>query len=184
MTPKERRAILTRACDQIRMAGVSRSNIKLCGSHAGVSIGEDGPSQMGLEDLAMFRAVYGSTVLYPCDPNQTAQLVAQMADHGGIVYMRTTREKTPVLYTPDEQFTVRPEIESDGGHDLRLGGHQLGLEAGPRLQRFERCLRSHRGRIHVLRLGGLRSDLGKRRGNEQQRNSIDTAGGGSGPQRP
>jgi transketolase len=61
---------------------------------------------MALEDLAMFRAVYGSTVLYPCDPNQTAQLVAQMADHGGIVYMRTTREKTPVLYSPDEQFTV------------------------------------------------------------------------------
>ena len=96
----------TRAYDFIRMAAISHANIRLCGSHAGVSIGEDGPSQMALEDLAMFRAVYGSTVLYPCDPNQTAQLVAQMADHGGIVYMRTTREKTPVLYTPDEQFTV------------------------------------------------------------------------------
>src|SRR5205823_2368628 len=99
-------AFLTRAYDFIRMAAVSRANIKLVGSHAGVSIGEDGPSQMGLEDLSMMRAVFGSTVLYPCDPNQTAQLVAQMADHGGIVYMRTTREKTPVLYTPDEQFTV------------------------------------------------------------------------------
>src|SRR5438067_7386011 len=99
-------AFFTRAYDFIRMAAISRANIRLCGSHAGVSIGEDGPSQMALEDLAMFRAVYGSTVLYPCDPNQTAQLVAQMADHGGIVYMRTTREKTPVLYTPDEQFTV------------------------------------------------------------------------------
>src|SRR5437588_7813848 len=99
-------AFFTRAYDFIRMAAVSRANIRLCGSHAGVSIGEDGPSQMALEDLAMFRAVFGSTVLYPCDPNQTAQLVAQMADHGGIVYMRTTREKTPVLYTPDEQFTV------------------------------------------------------------------------------
>src|SRR5437016_7401870 len=99
-------AFFTRAYDFIRMAAISRANIRLCGSHAGVSIGEDGPSQMALEDLAMFRAVYGSTVLYPCDPNQTAQLVAQMADHDGIVYMRTTREKTPVLYSPDEQFTV------------------------------------------------------------------------------
>src|SRR5256714_638150 len=99
-------AFFTRAYDFIRMAAISRANIRLCGSHAGVSIGEDGPSQMALEDLAMFRAVYGSTVLYPCDPNQTAQLVAQMADHDGIVYMRTTREKTPILYSPDEQFTV------------------------------------------------------------------------------
>src|SRR5436305_3370611 len=99
-------AFFSRAYDFIRMAAISRANIRLSGSHAGVSIGEDGPSQMALEDLAMMRAVYGSTVLYPSDPNQTAQLVAQMADHGGIVYMRTTREKTPVLYTPDEQFTV------------------------------------------------------------------------------
>jgi transketolase len=99
-------AFLTRAYDFIRMAAVSRANIRLCGSHAGVSIGEDGPSQMALEDLAMMRAVFGSTVLYPCDPNQTAQLVAEMAEHSGIVYMRTTREKTPVIYGPDEKFTV------------------------------------------------------------------------------
>jgi transketolase len=99
-------AFFTRAYDFIRMAAVSQANIRLCGSHAGVSIGEDGPSQMALEDLAMLRAVYGSTVLYPCDPNQTAQLVAQMADHDGIVYMRTTREKTPVIYGPDEEFMV------------------------------------------------------------------------------
>ena len=99
-------AFFTRAYDFIRMAAVSRANIRLCGSHAGVSIGEDGPSQMGLEDLSMMRAVYGSTVLYPSDPNQTAQLVAQMADHDGIVYMRTTREKTPVLYSPDDEFMV------------------------------------------------------------------------------
>src|SRR5579875_1682215 len=99
-------AFLTRAYDFIRMAAVSRANIRLCGSHAGVSIGQDGPSQMALEDLAMMRAVYGSTVLYPCDPNQTAHLVAAMAEHQGIVYMRTTREKTPVLYAPDEQFVV------------------------------------------------------------------------------
>ncbi len=99
-------AFFSRAYDFIRMAAISRANIRLVGSHAGVSIGEDGPSQMALEDLAMMRAVYDSTVLYPSDPNQTAQLVAAMAEHPGIVYMRTTREKTPVLYSPDEQFAV------------------------------------------------------------------------------
>ncbi len=99
-------AFFSRAYDFIRMAAISRANIRLCGSHAGVSIGEDGPSQMALEDLAMMRAVYGSTVLYPSDPNQTAQLVAEMAQHDGIVYLRTTREKTPVLYSPDEKFEV------------------------------------------------------------------------------
>lgn len=99
-------AFLTRAYDFIRMAAVSRANLRLCGSHAGVSIGQDGPSQMGLEDLAMFRAVAGSTVLYPCDANQTAHLVAAMADRTGIVYLRTTREKTPVLYPADQRFLV------------------------------------------------------------------------------
>ncbi len=99
-------AFFTRAYDFIRMAAISQANIKLCGSHAGVSIGEDGPSQMALEDLAMMRAVHGSTVLYPCDANQTAQLVAQMADRSGIVYLRTTREKTPILYAPDERFPI------------------------------------------------------------------------------
>jgi transketolase len=99
-------AFFSRAYDFIRMAAISQANIRLSGSHAGVSIGEDGPSQMALEDLSMMRAVYGSTVLYPCDANQTAQLVAQMADHDGIVYMRTTREKTPVIYAPDEEFMV------------------------------------------------------------------------------
>ena len=99
-------AFFTRAYDFIRMAAISRANIRLSGSHAGVSIGEDGPSQMALEDLAMMRAVYGSTVLYPCDANQAAQLVAQMAEHDGIIYMRTTREKTPVIYGADEEFVV------------------------------------------------------------------------------
>src|SRR5215471_2536817 len=99
-------AFFSRAYDFIRMAAISRASIRLCGSHAGVSIGEDGPSQMALEDLAMMRAVHGSTVLYPADANVTAQLVAEMADHDGIVYMRTTREKTPVIYTPDEEFVV------------------------------------------------------------------------------
>ncbi|QLE56743.1 transketolase [Nostoc sp. TCL26-01] len=99
-------AFLTRAYDFVRMAAVSRANIKLVGSHAGVSIGQDGPSQMGLEDLAAFRAVWHSTVLYPCDANQTAQLVAQMSDRQGVVYLRTTRESTPVIYGADEEFPI------------------------------------------------------------------------------
>jgi transketolase len=99
-------AFFSRAYDFIRMAAISRANIRLCGSHAGVSIGEDGPSQMALEDLSMMRAIFGSTVLYPSDPNQTAQLVAEMAKHDGIVYMRTTREKLPTIYSPDETFSV------------------------------------------------------------------------------
>jgi transketolase len=99
-------AFFTRAYDFIRMASISRANIRLVGSHAGVSIGEDGPSQMALEDLAMMRAVFGSTVLYPSDANQAAQLTAEMAAHGGVVYMRTTREKTPVIYGPEEKFSV------------------------------------------------------------------------------
>jgi transketolase len=88
------------------MAAVSRANLRLCGSHAGVAIGQDGPSQMGLEDLAMFRAVHGSTVLCPSDANQTARLVAAMADRDGICYLRTTRGDLPVIYDPTEQFTI------------------------------------------------------------------------------
>ncbi|HTS98502.1 MAG TPA: transketolase [Streptosporangiaceae bacterium] len=99
-------AFLTRAHDFIRMAAISRANLKLVGSHAGVAIGEDGPSQMGLEDLAMFRAVHGSVVLYPCDANQTAALVAEMAATHGIGYLRTTRGATPVIYEPGEKFPV------------------------------------------------------------------------------
>jgi transketolase len=99
-------AFFTRAYDFIRMAAVSRANIRLCGSHAGVSIGEDGPSQMGLEDLAAFRAVHSSTVLYPSDANQTAKLVAAMADLNGIAYLRTTRAATAVIYGPGEDFPV------------------------------------------------------------------------------
>jgi transketolase len=97
---------LERAYDFVRMAAVSRADIRLCGSHAGVSIGEDGPSQMGLEDIAAFRAVWSSTVLYPCDANQTAKLVATMADLDGVSYLRTTRGATPVIYGPDEEFPV------------------------------------------------------------------------------
>jgi transketolase len=99
-------AFFTRAFDQIRMAAISGANIRLCGSHVGVSIGEDGPSQMALEDLAMMRAVHGSTVLYSCDANQTAQLVNTMADLPGISYLRTTRAKTPVIYPATETFPI------------------------------------------------------------------------------
>ncbi len=97
---------LTRAFDQIRVAGISMANVKLVGSHVGVSIGEDGPSQMGLEDLAMMRAVVGSTVLYPADAVSTEKLVEQMAVHKGICYLRTSRPKTAILYNNDEPFPI------------------------------------------------------------------------------
>ncbi|MGW1323485.1 transketolase [Streptomyces antibioticus] len=99
-------AFLTRAYDFVRMASISGAGINLVGSHAGVAIGQDGPSQMGLEDLAMFRAVYGSTVLYPCDAHQTARLVAAMAGLDGVRYLRTSRGAAPVLYGPDEEFPI------------------------------------------------------------------------------
>jgi transketolase len=99
-------AFFTRAYDFVRMAAISRANIKLCGSHAGVSIGEDGPSQMALEDLAAFRAVDSSTVLYPSDANQTAKLVESMVDLDGISFLRTTRADTPVIYEAGDEFPV------------------------------------------------------------------------------
>ncbi|MER8158619.1 transketolase [Streptomyces sp. NPDC094472] len=99
-------AFFTRAHDFIRMAAISDADLNLIGSHAGVAIGEDGPSQMGVEDLAAMRAVYGSTVLYPCDANQTAQLTAAMAAESGICYLRTTRGGTPVIYPPTESFPI------------------------------------------------------------------------------
>jgi transketolase len=99
-------AFLTRAADQVRMSQYSDANIKICGSHAGVSIGEDGSSQMGLEDLALFRAVLGSVVLYPSDAVATEKLVGEMARHRGICYLRTTRMNTPVLYRNDEAFRI------------------------------------------------------------------------------
>lgn len=99
-------AFITRAFDNIRMASVSRANIKCVGSHAGVSIGEDGPSQMGLEDLAMFRAINGSTVLYPSDAVACARLVEEVLKVPGIVYIRTNRPATPVLYDSTEKFPI------------------------------------------------------------------------------
>jgi transketolase len=96
----------TRAADQIRVAGISRANLKLAGSHVGVSIGEDGPSQMGLEDLALMRAIVGSVVLYPSDAVSTEKLVEQMALAKGVNFLRTSRPKSPVIYSNDEQFPI------------------------------------------------------------------------------
>ncbi len=128
-------AFLTRAYDFIRMAAVSRANVRLCGSHAGVSIGEDGPSQMALEDLAMMRAVHGSTVLYPADANSAAALTFLMADLEGISYLRTTREKTARLYGPDEGFRV------GGSKVLRAGDRDRVTLVGAGVTVFE-CLRA------------------------------------------
>ena len=99
-------AFLTRAADQIRMARVSEANIKFVGSHVGVSIGEDGPSQMGLEDIALFGALPDSVVLQPCDAVSTAKLVPEMIAHKGITYMRTLRPKTKIVYGNDEDFRI------------------------------------------------------------------------------
>ncbi|MEX0753730.1 MAG: transketolase [Actinomycetota bacterium] len=119
-------AFLSRAYDFARMAAISRAHIRLCGSHAGVSIGEDGPSQMALEDLASFRAINGSTVLYPADGTSTAALVATMADWDGVAFMRTTREATPKLYADGEAFPI-------GGskvHDASADDHATIVGAG------------------------------------------------------
>jgi transketolase len=120
-------AFWTRAYDFIRMAAISRADIRLCGSHAGVSIGEDGPSQMALEDLAAFRAVQGSTVLYPSDGNSTARLVAEMADRDGIVFLRTTRAATPVLYGPDDDFPIGGSKVVRDGDDVTIVGAGITL---------------------------------------------------------
>ncbi|GAB3278380.1 transketolase [Parasphingorhabdus pacifica] len=115
-------AFLARAYDFIRMAAVSRANMSLVGSHAGVAIGEDGPSQMALEDLAALRAVHGSTVLYPCDGNQTAALVELMADQPGISYLRASRGAAPVLYGRDETFRIGgSKVVRDGDHVTLAG---------------------------------------------------------------
>ncbi|MCT1907819.1 transketolase [Brachybacterium paraconglomeratum] len=110
-------AFLSRAADFIRMAPVSRADLRLVGSHAGVEIGADGPSQMSLEDLAMMAATQGSTVLYPSDATSTAALVAAMADLHGVSYLRTTRGGYPVLYGPEEEFPV------GGSKTLRRSAH-------------------------------------------------------------
>jgi transketolase len=117
-------AFLTRAGDFVRMGAISRADLRICGSHAGVSIGEDGPSQMAVEDLSFFRALNGSTVLYPADGTATVKLVATMCDLSGISYIRTTREATPPLYGPDEEFPV------GGSKTLRSSDHDIATVVG------------------------------------------------------
>ena len=114
----------TRAADQIRVAGISQSNLKLVGSHVGISIGEDGPSQMALEDLALMRAVVGSTVLYPAEAVATEKLLEQMATVKGVCFLRTSRPKTPVIYGNDEQFPI------GGAKVLRTGNKVTIVGAG------------------------------------------------------
>lgn len=116
-------AFMTQCFDQIRMAQYSRANLKIVGSHAGVSIGEDGPSQMGLEDLAMMRSVLKSVVLYPSDASSTRKLTHLMADSPGIFYLRTTRGKTPVIYDESEEF----EIGGFKIHDSKAKGKAKAL---------------------------------------------------------
>jgi transketolase len=113
-------AFLTRAYDFIRMGAISQANIRLSGSHAGVSIGEDGPSQMALEDIAAFRAVHGSTVLHPSDANQTAKLVAALADRDGISFIRTLRGKTEVRTPPDEDVAIGGSRVVRDGDDVAI----------------------------------------------------------------
>jgi transketolase len=122
-------AFWSRAFDFVRMAAVSGANIRLSGSHAGVSIGQDGPSQMALEDIASLRSVAGSTILYPSDANQTAHLVIAMADRPGVSYLRTTRAKTTVIYGPDELFPIGGSrvVRSTGSDDVTLVGAGITL---------------------------------------------------------
>ncbi len=122
---------LTRAADFIRMSAISFSNVKFAGSHAGVSIGEDGPSQMALEDLSMMRSVHGCAVLYPCDAVSTQRLVVEMAKHNGLAYMRTSRPKTPVIYGPDEQFPI------GGSKVVRQGRNDKAAVIGAGVTLFE-----------------------------------------------
>ncbi len=127
---------LTRAADFIRMAGISMLNIKFAGSHAGVSIGEDGPSQMALEDLSMMRGVPDCAVVYPCDAVSTERLVAEIAQRPKMAYMRTSRPKTPVIYGPDERFPI------GGSKVLRQSEHDVATVVGAGVTVFE-ALKAH-----------------------------------------
>ena len=122
---------LTRAADFIRMAGISMVNVKLAGSHAGVSIGEDGPSQMALEDLSMMRGVPECAVLYPCDAVSAEKLVAEMAQRPGMAYMRTSRPKMPVIYEPHEKFPI------GGSKVVRQSGNDAAVVIGAGVTVFE-----------------------------------------------
>jgi transketolase len=122
---------LTRASDFIRMGGISFANVKFTGSHAGVSIGEDGPSQMALEDLSMARGVPGCAVLYPCDAVSTERLIVEMSRRHGMAYMRTSRPKTPVIYGPEERFPI------GGSKVLRQSANDVAAVVGAGVTVFE-----------------------------------------------
>jgi transketolase len=124
-------AFMTRAFDQIRMCQYSNANIKFVGSHAGVSIGQDGPSQMALEDIAMFRAIVDAVVLYPADAVSTERMVELAAAHQGMVYVRTTRGGTPVIYDDGDIFSV------GGSHVLRQSEHDIGTIVAAGVTLFE-----------------------------------------------
>ena len=124
-------AFFSRAFDQIRMSQYSDPNLKFAGSHAGVSIGEDGPSQMGLEDLGMFRAILDSVVLYPADALSTERLVEAALNHHGIVYIRTSRLATPIIYGPEEEFPL------GGCKVVRQSDHDLATVIGAGVTLFE-----------------------------------------------
>ena len=134
--PSSFACFLTRAADFIRMAGVSAVNVKLAGSHVGVSIGEDGPSQMALEDLAMMRAVPECAVLYPCDGVSAERLIVEMAQRPGMAYMRTSRPKTPVIYGLDERFPI------GGSKVLRKSDHDVAVVIGAGITVVE-ALKAH-----------------------------------------
>jgi transketolase len=131
-------AFLTRAFDQMRMAGYAKANLKIIGSHGGISIGPDGMSQMGLEDIAMMRSVFGSVVLYPSDGVSTIRLVEAMAKYQGLAYLRTTRGKTPVIYDADEQFPIggsKVHTISDEPHSHVIVGAGITLHEALKAQK-------------------------------------------------
>jgi transketolase len=134
-------AFYTRAYDQIRMGTIAGATFCLSGSHAGVSIGEDGPSQMALEDLAMMRAVHESTVLYPCDPNQTAKLIQHMSELPGISYIRTTREKTPVIYDPKDDFPIGGSKTVKSSNQDRVALLAAGITVHEALKAYETLMK-------------------------------------------
>jgi transketolase len=136
-------AFFTRAMDQLRMAAISRANIKCVGSHSGISIGEDGPSQMALEDLAMFRAIPNSVVFYPCDAVSTERLTALAADHRGIVYIRTSRPKSPVLYSVEESFQIGGSKTLRSSSQDRLAIIAAGVTVGEALGAYDQLAKEN-----------------------------------------
>ena len=146
---------LSRAYDQIRMAGISELNLKLCGSHCGVSIGEDGPSQMALEDLAMMRAIIGAVVLYPSDAVSAERLVEAAAKHQGIVYIRSSRPKTGVLYGAEEEFSIGGSKVHRASDDDKLTIVGAGVTLHAALE-AQKSLASERVKARVIDLYSIK----------------------------